>query len=362
MAGPLYLPLLVCSLASPTQGPSHTRAPPPRNCSAGGVVNVTAGVCCDGGGAPPLRSFACNASSVCCAACRNDTRCSTWVLVVPPPPPTTSRRAAGRVGAPALPRTCALIAGPCVGVGARNCTRQELRPPALPPTPTPPSPPTPAPPRPPPGGLSFKFVATWRGTHKLGDSNHSSGQQGALGVTAPAAAVGECTCSLIAPLWVITAEHCAERVLKHERTKVKVNFHGDSPHVERGVTHCIAAGHDEDIAICHLTRAVHAFPPLAVNPVVMKTGHGAVDVLTVGTMGGLHHPKKRLEYERNGAHLHVRKGGGMKAGDSGAPWVMQARGTHYLVGVAHGSGIAGQVSHVRAFLDKHIGGITWAKP
>ena len=156
---------------------------------------------------------------------------------------------------------------------------------------------------------------------------------------------------------------CATRVLKHERTKVHINFHGARPHVERGVTHCISANHaDVDIAICRLTVAVHAFPPIAVNPEVMKPGHKAVDVLTVGTMGGLHHPKKRLTFEANGAHLHVAKGGGMKAGDSGAPWVMQAHGTHYLVGVAHGSGIAGQVSHIRPFSDKHIGGITWAKP
>ena len=179
----------------------------------------------------------------------------------------------------------------------------------------------------------------------------------------PDQVVGECTCSLIAPLWIITAEHCAERVLKHERTTVKVNFHGDNPHVERGVTHCIAANHaDVDIAICKLTVAVHAFPPVAVNPEVMKSGHAPVEVLTVGTKGGLHHPRKRLEYERNGAHLRVAKGGGMKSGDSGAPWVMQARGTHYLVGVAHGSGIAGQVSHIRAFLDSHISGIHWARP
>lgn len=99
--------------------------------------------------------------------------------------------------------------------------------------------------------------------------------------------LGECTCSLIAPLWIITAEHCAQRKLKHEKTKVNVNFGmacesnlgqqlllppanmcpiftsrtTQHPHVERGVTHCISASHlDVDLAICHLTAAVHAFP------------------------------------------------------------------------------------------------------
>ena len=57
-----------------------------------------------------------------------------------------------------------------------------------------------------------------------------------------------------------------------------------------------AAHYDVDVAICHLTKAVHAFPPLAVNSEVMRSGHRAVDVLTVGTKGGLHHPRKRLEY------------------------------------------------------------------
>lgn len=204
--------------------------------------------------------------------------------------------------------------------------------------------------------------------HEVGDTQHiavsntTQGEQAESGD--PDNVVGDCTCSLIAPLWIITAEHCAERVLKHERSNVKINFHSNEPHVERGVTHCIAAHGDVDIAICKLTREVKAFPPIAVNSEIMKKGHRSVEVQTVGTMGGLHHPKKRLEFEGNGVHLYVKKGGGMKAGDSGCPWVMQARGTHYLVGVAHGSGIAGQVSHIRAFLDQHIGRnqIHWAIP
>ena len=176
--------------------------------------------------------------------------------------------------------------------------------------------------------------------------------------------VGECTCSLIAKEWIITAEHCAERILKHEKVKVRVNFHGDSPHVERGVKHCIGAsgGADVDIAICQISVPVGAFPPLTINSEVMKTGHKPVDVLTVGTKGGLHHSQKRLEYETNGAHLYVKKGGGMKAGDSGGPWVQKADGGYFLVGVLHGSGIAGQTSHIRRFLDLHIKNIRWAKP
>ena len=285
-----------------------------------------------------------NSTAECCAACKNETQCTAWTLQAAP--------------GDTMGLACALFAA-CPTARPGNCTHGVLsRTPPHPPAPPHPKPPPPVP----PGGLSFHFVATWRGLHPEGadlDGGHNVSAQSVR----TEQAVGECTCSLIAPLWIITAEHCAERVLKHERTHVKVNFHGDNPHVERGVTHCIAANHaDVDIAICKLTVAVHAFPPVAVNSEVMKTGHAPVEVLTVGTMGGLHHPRKRLEYERSGAHSYVAKGGGMKAGDSGAPWVMQARGTHYLVGVAHGSGIAGQISHIRAFLDEHIGGIHWAKP
>jgi hypothetical protein len=74
------------------------------------------------------------------------------------------------------------------------------------------------------------------------------------------------------------------------------------------VTKCIHADGDQDVAICKLTRAVGAFPPVKVNPEVYKTGHARVDVYTIGTMDGLHEvgPKK-LEYEGNGAHVHVVK-------------------------------------------------------
>jgi hypothetical protein len=52
----------------------------------------------------------------------------------------------------------------------------------------------------------------------------------------------------------------------------------------------------------------------------------------------------------------------MKAGDSGGPWVVEKQGQYYLVGVLHGSGIAGQPSFIRPFLDKHVKGIQWVEP
>ena len=238
---------------------------------------------------------------------------------------------------------CTLLTG-CVGAPG-NCTLGQLTPPPAPPAP----PPKPA------GGLSWNFVGTWRGMHKMSSGGNSSGSLGN--------AIGDCGCALLSRWWIITAEHCAERVLKHEKVDVKINFHGDSPHVERSVTHCVRANNDEDVAICRLTAAVNAFPPVNANPQVYKTGHGATSVYTVGTMGGLHVVgPKRLEYEASGAHLYVAKGGGMKAGDSGGPWVQQVGGHHYLVGTLHGSGIAGQIAHIRAFLDRHASGINWVKP
>ena len=135
-------------------------------------ANVTLGACCARGAS--IGSFAGNSSALCCAACANDTRCATWNLGV------TSNGS-----------TCSLF--PSCSLGQGNCTRGTLRPPA-PPAPPPPGPPSP--PKPPPGGLSFRFVATWRGVHANADADALS----------PESAVGDCTCSLIAPLWIITAE------------------------------------------------------------------------------------------------------------------------------------------------------------
>ena len=295
--------------------------------SCGTILNTTSGMCCSGSVGKLAPSFACNTTAACCAACFNNKKCTSWTLE--------------RNGTAAASSLCTLQSSCATTPG--NCTRGELRPLAPTSAPTTPS-----------IGLSFKFVATWRGLH---NADVAVGEK-----------VGDCTASLIAPQWIITAEHCTERILKHEKVKVKINFHGGKPHVERGVTHCVRSdGADVDVAICHLTARVGAFPPISVNPHVMKTGHKAVTVLTVGTMGGLHHPTKKLEFEGNGAHLHVTKGGGMKAGDSGGPWIMQENGKHYLVGVLHGSGIAGQTSFIRAFLDKHINGtngeeIHWEAP
>jgi len=309
----------------------------------GSTANITNDSCCDNAGNSngTIVTFGCNSTATCCSSCQNDTRCTTWTLD-------------NSTNNCTLHTTCAHAAG--------NCTRGEM-----PPAPSPPSPG----PRPPPGGLSYNFVATWRGLHKKegGDVRASSMTESTADATAMhnvslgnfGKEVGDCTCSLIAPSWIITAEHCAERVLKHEKVDVKINFHGDNPHVERSITHCIRSDGDEDVAICHLTAAVHAFPPVAISPIVYTSGDR--DVITIGTKGGLHEvgPKK-LSYEKSGAHLYVKKGGGMKAGDSGGPWVIEAGGHHYLVGVLHGSGIAGQPSYIRKFLDNNVNGIIWAKP
>ena len=126
------------------------------------------------------------------------------------------------------------------------------------------------------GGLSWNFVGTWRGLHKQDSAGNTSGGlgRGGLGNESLSNEIGDCGCALLAPWWIITAEHCAERVLKHEHVDVKINFHGDSPHVERSVTHCLRANNDEDVAICRLTRAVEAFPPVNVNPQVYQSGCG----------------------------------------------------------------------------------------
>ena len=79
--------------------------------------------------------------------------------------------------------------------------------------------------------------------------------------------------------------------------------------MERGVTHCISANHaDVDIAICRLTVAVHAFPPIAVNPEVMKPGHKAVDVLTVGTILDLFGRQRELNFLAGTEHMYCNSG------------------------------------------------------
>lgn len=59
----------------------------------------------------------------------------------------------------------------------------------------------------------YPFIGEWRGRHGN--------------------AVGLCTAELVAPLWVITAGHCATRMLRHEEDKVQVEFVSPNrnPHV-----------------------------------------------------------------------------------------------------------------------------------
>lgn len=193
-------------------------------------------------------------------------------------------------------------------------------------------------------------VAKWRGMHGK--------------------AVGLCTGELIAKQWIVTAEHCATRLLKHETVKVQVTFTQSSAKVKRGVTHCVSAkaAYDVDVALCKLKIPVNAFKPMRLNSDKYKTSgpHGK-PVTCVGTSGGYHATgPKKLTYEGNGAHLYVSKSGGMKAGDSGGAWVHQVTDSVtnktevVLSGVIHGSGIAGQMSFIRAWIDRITNGTsTW---
>ena len=214
-------------------------------------------------------------------------------------------------------------------------------------------------------------VAKWRGTHPSTDSGTLS------------TVVGLCTAELIASDWIITAEHCATRLLKHEKDKVRVTFAESAAKVERGVTHCVKpSGADVDVVICKLTLGVGSISPLLLNADKYTTAQHGKAVMCVGTAGGYHADgPKTLEYEGNGAHLYVSQssGSGMKAGDSGGAWVHEvnvANATsnsttmHQLLsGVIHGGsgkgkhkrGIAAQVSFIRSFIDEHTNGTAaWA--
>ena len=210
------------------------------------------------------------------------------------------------------------------------------------------------------GNGKFDFVAKWRGDHGT--------------------AVGLCTASLIAKEWVITAGHCATRMLKHEPVRVTVEF-AEGGAVKRGVTHCIKCdeGCGLDVAICHLT-----LPVGHINPVRLNSDHYTIDgdhgrcVTCVGTYDGIHATgPKKLEYEANGAHLYVSNAGGsgMHAGDSGGAWVIESRNAttntsfYVLAGVIHGGqgsgahkrGVAGQLGYpmLRSFIAKHVNSTTW---
>ena len=213
-------------------------------------------------------------------------------------------------------------------------------------------------------------VAKWRGMHSSG-----------IG-----AAVGMCTAELVAKDWVITAGHCATRILKKEKVHVQLTFaESHNPTVKRGTNHCVKAnGMDVDVALCKLTTAVGAFKPFVLNSDIYRTNkpakHAPHGVYTVGTSGGYHvEGPKALEYEGNGAHLYVHKkattqgGLGMKAGDSGGAWVEEVstkvanvtKTLKLLTGVIHGGsktrGIAAQIGFMRSWIDKTTGHTaTWA--
>ena len=201
-------------------------------------------------------------------------------------------------------------------------------------------------------------VAEWRGTHKSAE----------LGEV-----VGLCTAELVAKDWIITAAHCATRVLKKEPVHVQIIFsQSNNPEVKRGIKSCHKCiGKDVDVVLCKLSVPVNAFKPFTLNSDLYRTNKPAKKgkgVYTVGTSGGYHEEgPKVLEYEGNGAHLYVHKeadaaagGWGMKAGDSGGAWVHEVHNggkTQYLLsGVIHGGsgsrGIAAQVSFMRSWIDK----------
>ena len=215
-------------------------------------------------------------------------------------------------------------------------------------------------------------VAKWRGTHPRASDSRAVGT-----------VIGLCTAELIAKEWILTAEHCATRLLKHEKDTVRVTFGESSAKVERGVTHCVKpSGADVDVVICKLALGVGSVSPLVLNADKYTTARHGKAVMCVGTADGYHaNGPKALEYEGNGAHLYVSQssGSGMKAGDSGGAWIHEvsvtnatsnATTTHQLLsGVIHGGsgsgkhkrGIAAQVSFIRSFIDEHTNGTaTWA--
>ena len=197
--------------------------------------------------------------------------------------------------------------------------------------------------------LQYPYIAKWRGFH-----GH---------------AVGLCTAELIAPHFVMTAGHCAVRVLHNETVSVKVTFENTnaSAPISRGIVACHHAPQDEDLAVCKLDKPIstHTIQPIAMAASVYTTVLACQgSVMCVGTYHGLHATgPKTLEYEASGAKLYVNNsnGSGMHAGDSGGAWVTidPHHNRHVLVGVIHGGagkglarkGVAVQPSFVRSFID-----------
>jgi hypothetical protein len=154
--------------------------------------------------------------TICCDACNADPQCEGWVINKNTKYCNLKANITGHKSNDKIKSS-----------GYKDAPTPAPTPPPSPKVPTPAPPPTPYPKQ------TYKFVATWRGEHPKEDKSH-------LGNV-----VGDCTASLIAPLWIITAGHCAERVLKHEKVNVKINFHGAE--VERSVTKCIHADGDQVI-------------------------------------------------------------------------------------------------------------------
>ena len=216
-------------------------------------------------------------------------------------------------------------------------------------------------PSPSPLPLFYPFVAKWRGLH-----GH---------------AVGLCTAELVAPLWVITAGHCAARVLHNETVKVHVELlNATTPTLRRDVEahSCVHAPGKIDVALCRLTEqvGVEEAHPVKLNLALYKPG-GALPpsegAMCVGTSHGLHAiGPKTLLTQSGGAHLFVdnTNGSGMHAGDSGGAWLVRSKvGREWvLTGVIHGGekrggqkhGVASQLSYIGEWINATTGGaVQW---
>ena len=219
----------------------------------------------------------------------------------------------------------------------------------------------------------FCFVAKWRGYHDEAPIVEDPIVEDSV-VEDPM--VGLCTATLIAPLWIMTAAHCAVRYLHNETVHARVIF-GEGGDLKRSVVSCVHAqantsihSKGEDTALCKLKRAIHQLPPVRLNAdLYTSAGAHGKPVYCVGTRKGYHvvGPKPLL-YEPSGGHLFVNNsnGSGMHAGDSGGAWLHMlpsesATPAEYVQsGVIHGSaghglGAACQPSFIREWIDQVTG-------
>lgn len=219
--------------------------------------------------------------------------------------------------------------------------------------------------REPPLPLNYPFVAKWRGLHGT--------------------AVGLCTAELIAPLYIITAAHCATRMLKNETVHVHVEFaNATTANLRRDVVpnSCVHAPSGTDVAICRLTASVPTTEaaPVALVSKIYRTGAqpSLPAVMCVGTYHGLHaRGPKALLPEKSGQHVYVdnTNASGMHAGDSGGAWVVRSASARapaeeelLLVGVIHGGetnhgkrlGVAAQVAYIGGWINATTNGtVRW---